>query len=267
VPAPRHRHLRLLALASAAVLVLAGCSGASGGSDDATVAEGSASSSAASPSAGSASEPGSGSPSAPRESASAAPSPTASPTASATASATRTPSAAPTTATTVQVPAGIELTDPGSRLKFGDVATVIYEPTTRKGSTLRLTVRGVQKGSLADFGGFILDDPYKQNANYYYARVRVTNVGEGDVGGVPVPLWGVDGQNTLLRPVTFTTPFAKCPSRPLPARFGPGAVLNTCLVYLSPDHGSLEAVSFRPNEEFDPISWSGTIRTPAPAGG
>ena len=39
------------------------------------------------------------------------------------------------------------------------------------------------------------------------------NVGEGDVGGVPVPLWGVNDANTLLPAVNFTTSFKKCPSQ------------------------------------------------------
>ena len=32
--------------------------------------------------------------------------------------------------------------------------------------------------------------------------------------------------------------------------------LSTCLVYLSPDKGTLDAVSYRPASEFDPITWT-----------
>jgi hypothetical protein len=129
---------------------------------------------------------------------------------------------------------------------------------------LRLVVRKVQQGTLRDFSGFILDDPYKRRANYYYASVVVKNVGEGNVGGVPVPLWGVNEANVLLPPVNFTTNFAKCPSKPLPSNFGPGAALVTCLVYLAPNHGRLEGVSYRPSQEFNPITWTGTIQKPPP---
>jgi hypothetical protein len=173
--------------------------------------------------------------------------------------------ASPSPSSTVAVPDSVKLTDQGSNLAFGDTATVIFESTQNKGSVLQLTVQGVQKGTLADFKGFILDDTYKQKADYYYAKVQVKNVGEGDVGGVPVPLWGVNASNTLLPAVNFTTTFAKCPSKPLPASFPPGATLSTCLVYLSPDQGKLVAVSYRPSQEFNPISWKGTITTPAPA--
>jgi hypothetical protein len=39
--------------------------------------------------------------------------------------------------------------------------------------------------------------------------------------------------------------------------------VNTCLVYLSPKRGALESVSYRPSQEFNPITWTGTITKPA----
>jgi hypothetical protein len=171
--------------------------------------------------------------------------------------------ASPTASSTVAVPDGVQLTDQGGKLAFGDTGTVIYEPTEGKGTVLQLTVKGVRKGTLADFKGFILDDAYKKKAAYYYAKVQVKNLGEGNVGGVAVPLWGVNDANTLLPAVNFTTSFKKCPSKPLPKKFGPGATLNTCLVYLSPNRGKLDAVSYRPSQEFNPITWTGTIAKPA----
>jgi len=223
----RRATLSLAAVATAATLVLAGCS------DDAKPSGASGSSSADSSSSGSASGSASGS-----------------------------SSGSPSASSTVAVPAGTTVTDQGSKLKIGDVATVIYEPAQGRGTVLRLRVTSVTKGSLADFKGFILDDAYKQKASYYYARVAVRNVGEGDVGGAGVPLWGVNSANTLLPAVNFTTSFKPCPTKPLPKKFPKGATLSTCLVYLSPDKGTLESVSYRPSQEFDPITWSGTISTP-----
>lgn len=170
--------------------------------------------------------------------------------------------ASPSASSTVKVPGGVRLTDQGSRLSFGRPATVIFEPAQGRGSVLQLTVRGVRRGTLADFRGFILDDEYKKRADYYYASVTVRNVGTGNVGGVPVPLWGVNATNTLLPAVNFTTTFPKCPSRRLPANFGAGATLNTCLVFLSPNKGSLRAVSYRPSQAFDPVTWTGRITAP-----
>jgi hypothetical protein len=174
-------------------------------------------------------------------------------------------SSSPSPSSTVKVPDATELTSQGSKLDFGDSAQVIFESTQNKGSVLKLTVQSVQQGRLADFKDFILDDPYKEKASYYYAKVAVENVGEGDVGGVPVPLWGVNESNTLLPAVDFTsTTFKPCPSKPLPATFAKGAKLSTCLVYLAPNRGKLEAVSYRPSQQFNPITWTGTVAEPTP---
>lgn len=162
----------------------------------------------------------------------------------------------------VSVPEGVEVTAQGSDLEFGDTAVVAFEPDQNRSTLLGLTVTSAQQGRLEDFKGFILDDPYKRKANYYYVKVSVENVGEGDVGGAPVPLWGVNGENTLLPAVNFTTEFKQCASTPLPKTFEPGDSVDTCLVYLSPDGGSLEAVSFRPDQAFDPIEWTGEIQPP-----
>jgi len=173
-------------------------------------------------------------------------------------------SASPSPSSTVPVPEGTDLTEQGSKLSLGDTGTVIFEPSEGRGTVLQLTVKSVKQGSLDDFKGFILDDSYKQKASYYYATVSVKNVGEGDVGGVGVPLWGVNSANTLLPAVNFTTSFKPCVTKPLPKSFPNGASLNTCLVFLSPDKGKLESVSYRPSQEFNPITWTGDIATPKP---
>jgi hypothetical protein len=176
---------------------------------------------------------------------------------------TPTPTVSPSPSSTVSVPAAVELTEVGADLSFGDTATVIHEPNQKLGSVLELTVKSAKQGTTKDFAGFILDD-YTKAATPYYVDVEVTNVGEGDVGGATVPLWGVDAGNTLLPAATFTTTFRRCPSQPLPKKFGPDETFSTCLVFLAPDKGTMEAVSFRPNQDFDPIQWTGEIATPEP---
>jgi hypothetical protein len=37
-----------------------------------------------------------------------------------------------------------------------------------------------------------------------------------------------------------------------------------CLVFLSPNKGDLVAVSFRPTQDFDPITWTGELEKPKP---
>ena len=162
----------------------------------------------------------------------------------------------------VTVPEGVSVTAQGSDLKFGDSATVVFEPDQKRSTVLQLTVTGARKGRLSDFEGFILDNEYKKKASYYYVDVVVENLGEGDVGGAPIPLWGVNQDNTLLPAVNFTTKFKPCASTPLPKKFKQGDRLETCLVFLSPDKGDLESVSFRPDQAFDPIEWTGEVKPP-----
>jgi hypothetical protein len=133
-------------------------------------------------------------------------------------------------------------------------------------AVLRLRVDSAQQGRLDDLAGFALDDPYKRRGSYYYVRVTVRNAGKSRVDSMPVPLWGISGRNTLLRAVDFTSSFKKCPTERLPHGFKPGAGFRTCLVYLSPDHGTLEGVSYRPTESDLPVEWHGKVEKPPQSG-
>ena len=93
----------------------------------------------------------------------------------------------------------------------------------------------------------------------------MTNVGDGDVGQTPIPLWAVDDKNTLIQASSFTNSFSRCPSTPLPTTFAPNASVTTCLVFLVPDHGKLTGVSYRPLQAVAPIVWTGDIKPAAPA--
>jgi hypothetical protein len=222
----RHPVLRLAALTAAAALGLSGgLAGCSSDPDSPEPAAGSSSSS--SPSGSSSDVSGSSSPS-----------------------------------SQVSVPPGLELTAPGTELSFAERANVAFESARRQRTVLQLSVRRVQQGRLSDFAGFILPERYRRDAAYYYATVSVRNVGTGDLGGAAVPLLGVNSANTLLPPVSFTTRYARCPSRPLPAKFPPGTSVSTCLVYLALDGTRLTSVSYRPSQGFNPITWTGDIQRP-----
>ncbi|HZJ06630.1 MAG TPA: hypothetical protein VFD59_14305 [Nocardioidaceae bacterium] len=171
-------------------------------------------------------------------------------------------SESPSVTSTVNVPEDASLTEGGEELGFGDTATVVFEPNQQRGTVLELSVDKVALGSLGDFSGFILDAATKSSTPYY-VDVSVENLGEGDVGGFAVPLYGVDSKDTLLQASAFTTSFKKCPSQPLPEKFEGGDSFDSCLVYLAAKNRELEAVSFRPVQEFDPIAWKGDISDPA----
>ena len=165
----------------------------------------------------------------------------------------------------VDVPSGVTLTKAGTTLSFGQAAVVAYEPNTQKSTALSLTVRSVRTGRIADLGGYQLDAATKKSRPYY-VRATVQNVGTGDVGGAAVPLLAVDARNTLIQPTTFVNNgFARCPSTALPRAFGAKKSLQTCLVYLIPEGGRLTALSYRPLQAFEPITWKGQIQPAAPA--
>ena len=78
-----------------------------------------------------------------------------------------------------------------------------------------------------------------------------------------MPLYAVDPTDTLIQASTFQARFEPCPGNGVfPETFGPGDAKEICLVYLVPDGGELTAVSFRPNQDFDPITWTGPIKKP-----
>ena len=162
----------------------------------------------------------------------------------------------------VKVPEGISLTEAGTALKFGQPARVAYEANTKRNSVLSLTVNSVQQGKISDLARYQLDAKSK-NSRPYYARVRVKNVGTGDLSRVGIPIYAVGTKNVVFRANTFTAAFARCPSTPLPPGFGAGESVLQCLVYLVPRGDTLVKMSFRPLQEFEPITWDGTIQ-PAP---
>jgi len=162
----------------------------------------------------------------------------------------------------VNVPSGVELTKAGAQLKFGEKATVAYEPNSERNTVLEMTVDSATQGTIADLGTYVLDDRTKASTPYY-VNVTVKNVGDGDVGQTPIPLWAVDSANTLIQASSFTNSFTKCPSTPLPTTFAPNATVSSCLVFLVPDHGTLTGVSYRPLQAVAPILWTGTVASPA----
>ena len=171
-------------------------------------------------------------------------------------SGTPTPSASETPY--LPVPAGVELTPPGSQLSVGDHAVVAYEPRQDVVGALDIQVTKLEKTSIDDFSAWQLTDDQKKS-NPYYVRATIENVGDTDLGGRPVPLYVVNDQNVLLEPTPFASSFDACPSTPFPDKFKPGDEAKVCLVYLAPNHGQLVSVSFRPEETFNPITWTGDV--------
>lgn len=174
---------------------------------------------------------------------------------SVTESATEEPSATPS----IDVPDGVELTTQGSALELGDTATVAYEVDQSTVGVLAITVTDMRRTTFKQsFQGWKLGKQLKK-ANPYFVEATFKNKGETDLGGERPPLYIVDGNDTLVESSTFVSDFDACPSTDFPKKFKPGKKVTRCLVYLAPDAGELVAVSFRPAQEFNPITWSGDV--------
>ena len=174
---------------------------------------------------------------------------------SVTESATEEPSATPS----IDVPDGVELTTQGSALELGDTATVAYEVDQSTVGVLAITVTDMRRTTFKQsFQGWKLGKQLKK-ANPYFVEATFKNKGETDLGGQRPPLYIVDGNDTLVESSTFVSDFDACPSTDFPKKFKPGKKVTRCLVYLAPDAGELVAVSFRPAQEFNPITWSGDV--------
>jgi hypothetical protein len=157
------------------------------------------------------------------------------------------------------VPKGITVTLPGTSLRLGHAATVAWQPDQQTVAVIRMAVTRQQRVPISAFRDFRLDGATRRSTPYF-VHATIKNLGRSDLGSVPVPLYLLDHQHTLLQASTFQAQFPACPSRPLPSRFRPGSHTTVCLVYFVPKHGKLVAMSFRPSQDYDAITWHGPVQ-------
>jgi hypothetical protein len=159
------------------------------------------------------------------------------------------------------VPDGVELTEQGTELAVKESAVVAWRPQQDLVGVLDITVTRLEQTSLAEsFEGWQLDADAKKSTPYF-VHATIGNVGDTDVGDQDVPLYAVDGKDTLIQAQRFLAEFEPCRGNGVFAQtFGPDATKEICLVYLIPNHGELTAVSFRPSQDFNPITWAGPIK-------
>ena len=101
--------------------------------------------------------------------------------------------------------------------------------------------------------------PYFVRATVTQRRRRRTSAGSR------IPLYVVDGANTLVEAsdvrqrVQAVPEPGRCPTKFSPARRRRSAWSTSC-----PSRATLTAVSFRPTQDFDPITWTGEVEQPKP---
>ncbi|MBO0846058.1 MAG: hypothetical protein J2P22_11655 [Nocardioides sp.] len=160
-------------------------------------------------------------------------------------------------ASSLPVPRGVTLTRQGTRLRLGQAATVAWRPSQKKVGVATIAVTRLDTVPVSAFDAFQLN-PATRRSTPYYVHATVRNVGRSNLSNVPVPLYLLE-RNTLLQSSTFTAQYAPCSSRPLPAHFRPGSKARVCLMYFVPRHGKLDAISFRPTQDFAAITWRGRV--------
>ena len=156
---------------------------------------------------------------------------------------------------------GVTLTAQGSKLKVGQTARVSWKPDQKTVGVIAVSVTKLVKMPISAFSDWRLNAATKTSTPYF-VHATVRNIGRSDLSGKPVPLYLLDQRNTLLQASTFQASYAPCPSRPLPRRFTRTKRTSVCLVYFAPDHGRLVAISFRPDQGFDAITWTGPVAKP-----
>jgi hypothetical protein len=156
---------------------------------------------------------------------------------------------------------GVKLSPEGSRLRLRQTARVSWKPDQRSTAVASIAVTRLQRVPISTFADWRLP-PETLKATPYIVHATVRNLGRTNLAGAPVPLYLLDQRNTLLQSSSFQAQFKACPSTPLPAKFTRGKSVSVCLVYFVPDHGKLVAISFRPTQDFDAITWDGPVGSP-----
>jgi hypothetical protein len=154
---------------------------------------------------------------------------------------------------------GVTLTAQGSQLRLGQTARVSWKPDQKTVGVIAVSVTRLQKMPISAFSDWRLNAA-TQRSTPYFVHATVRNLGRSNLSNTPVPLYLLDQRNTLLQASTFQAQYPPCPSRPLPPKFTRGKRASVCLVYFAPDHGKLVAISFRPSQDFEAITWEGTVR-------
>jgi hypothetical protein len=168
------------------------------------------------------------------------------------------------------------LTRPGAHLALGTAAVVGWVPPSidlksgsHKGIKLLVTVESIQKGTIADFKNVELNASEKKDTPYY-VKVRVkalTGIAPPKTEDPDVTFDAIDDRGQEQSSVTFFGTFERCNDNTVPKHFVSGKSYESCLTYLMPGGGSIQAVQWNngPNTGdvvspyFDkPIVWGGS---------
>jgi hypothetical protein len=170
------------------------------------------------------------------------------------------PPASPSSASTpaAETPNGVA--KPGATFAVGQPALVDFIPPSQLTKTpvtrLRITVRSIEKGTLADFKDVQLDAQQRAGSPVY-VKVDITNAGSKPAQSdtVTADLQGIDNTGNTEQSLTIIGDFQRCNDSSSQAPIGPGKSLSTCLIYLVP--GGIDKVAYTGTEAYisSPVIW------------
>lgn len=163
-----------------------------------------------------------------------------------------------------QILDGVTLTTAGTKVTYGQSATVSARTSAGAASPLTITVKSVKVVAVAELARYGVAK-MKPPVTPYFVFVDVKNAGKHDLGGAAIPLYLQDSKNVLVNYNPIRGKFPACASQPLPKAFAAGATVSTCLIYLLPTTDPATLVSYRPIQTVDPITWTGPIAGQSPA--
>ncbi len=175
--------------------------------------------------------------------------------------------AAPERASSRSSASGATAESTPTQLSFGEAESVTWEPTADVSGELSLRIDKVRAGDFADFDGLVGAGITEDNQPFYVDAV-IANEGDADLGGLDVPLYLRDSNETLSPPWGFVEPFKACDSGPLPEPFAAGEETEMCLVFFGSPGASFESVTFQPMVDSAAVTWTGdvVVRADNPSG-
>jgi hypothetical protein len=186
---------------------------------------------------------------------SATPSSAAAPPASSTPAAPASTPAAPASSSSSGDPAASGgLTPVGTKLGFGQPATVTWVPPSadtgtgaKHGIKLQVTVLSIQKGTQADFANVQLNAKEKKETPYYVNLRLKALTGAKPPTKTDDPGFAfnaIDDRGQEQGSITFFGTFQRCDENSVPKDFVNGKTYTTCFAYLIPGGGSIQQVAW-----------------------
>jgi hypothetical protein len=146
------------------------------------------------------------------------------------------------------------LTPPGTKLSFGQPATVTYVAPSadtgtgaKHGIKMQVTVLSVKQGTKADFANVELNAKEKKETPYYVNLQLKALTGTKPPTKTDDPGFAfnaIDDRGQEQGSVTFFGTFKPCDEKSVPANFVHGKTYTTCFTYLVPGGGSIQQVAW-----------------------